>query len=185
MKYPKKYTIGEIEQISAKSNLSFHTVLLTVTTTQNQNVKKGDINLAMQKVILHCEKEGIQSLAIPVQITEDRKASCQGNEIIEALTSQLTSKNVTSIQEVYLCIFDEHEVKEVVEMINNTTSLSSFDCFDWRPLPSKPMQIGNVFFVESATFVAKGHEGRHIAILHFVVSFDISIRKYSLFCLSF
>lgn len=130
-----KYKSGDIIPLLAASSYPCHSILLTVMATQNKPIEKNSIFISMLKLFQYCEKENIQSVSIPVQISDEMTATMQANEIINAMKQCYTSLTKSSVKEVYLCIVDHHEVDTVITSIKETRFSDDLDMeyFDWRP----------------------------------------------------
>lgn len=151
MNNPKKYSLGDVEPLVAASTYPCHTVLLTVVTVNNSVVERGNICTAMEKVFQYCEREGLQSLAIPVQISEDRYAYEQANELFYAIQKSYERKDKSFVREIYLCVLDEFEVENVISKLSRSSFIANpqLVCFDWRPMvlaPEEKVQGNVVFF---------------------------------------
>jgi hypothetical protein len=125
----KKLKIGDVKPYVPGSSFPCQAILLSVMYSQQRPLNLDDIQTAIMNALEYCEKEKVQSVAIPVQVHETEDVKSQTMAVIRALEKTFLKFRKSSLQEIYVCVVDKDELDDVVELFDK-----SFDRWDWRPI---------------------------------------------------
>jgi hypothetical protein len=125
----KKLKIGDVKPYVPGSSFPCQAILLSVMYSQQRPLNLDDIQTAIMNALEYCEKEKVQSVAIPVQVHETEDVKSQTMAVIRALEKTFLKFRKSSLQEIYVCVVDKDELDDVVELFDK-----SFDIWDWRPI---------------------------------------------------
>ena len=129
----KKLKIGDVKPYVPGSSFPWQAILLSVMFIQHQPVNLDDIQTAIMKALDYCEKEKVQSVAIPVQVHETEDVKSQTMAVIKALENVFLKFRKSTIQEIYVCVVDKDELDDVVKLFM-THFDKSYNKWDWRPI---------------------------------------------------
>jgi hypothetical protein len=129
----KKLKIGDVKPYVPGSSFPCQAILLSVMYSQQRPLNLDDIQTAIMNALEYCEKEKVQSVAIPVQVHETEDFKSQTMAVIRALEKTFLKFRKSSLQEIYVCVVDKDELDDIVELFTRHFA-KSFDKWDWRPI---------------------------------------------------